>query len=46
MNRLATVDRGDLNANKDAITGTAAWEEDWSLDMTGNWSSGDSIHNY
>jgi len=23
---------------KDAITGTAAWEEDWSLDMTGNWT--------
>ena len=38
MNRLATADRGDLNANKDAITGTPAWEEDWSLDMTGNWT--------
>ena len=38
MNRLATAERGDLNANKDAITGTAAWEEDWSLDMTGNWT--------
>ena len=38
LNRLATFDRGDLNANKDAITGTAAKEEDWSLDMTGNWT--------
>ena len=32
------LDRGDLNANKDAISGTPAWEEDWSLDMTGNWT--------
>ena len=38
MNRLATADRGDLNVGKDAITGTPGWEEDWSLDMTGNWS--------
>jgi len=35
---LVNLDRGDLNANKDAITGTPAWEEDWSLDMTGNWT--------
>jgi RHS repeat-associated protein len=38
MNRLTMFDRGDLNANKDAITGTAEREEDWSLDMTGNWT--------
>jgi len=31
-------DRGDLNVNKHAISGTPAWEEDWSLDMTGNWT--------
>jgi len=29
---------GDLNANKDAISGTPVREEDWGLDMTGNWS--------
>ncbi|MHB8970832.1 MAG: RHS repeat domain-containing protein, partial [Pirellulaceae bacterium] len=38
VNRLATYDRGDLNANKDAISGTPVKEEDWGLDMTGNWS--------
>ncbi len=38
MNRLATFDRGDLNADKDAISGTPVKEEDWGLDMTGNWS--------
>ena len=38
VNRLATFDRGDLNVNKDAITGTPVKEEDWGLDMTGNWS--------
>ena len=38
VNRLATYDRGDLNANKDAISGTPVKEEDWGLDMTGNWT--------
>ena len=38
VNRLTVFDRGDLNANKDAITGTPVKEEDWGLDMTGNWS--------
>ena len=38
VNRLATFDRGDLNANKDAISGTPVKEEDWGLDMTGNWT--------
>ena len=38
MNRLAAFDRGDLNAGKTAISGTPVREEDWSLDMTGNWS--------
>ena len=32
MNRLATADRGDLNVGKDAITGTAGWEE-WALTL-------------
>ena len=38
MNRLTTYNRGDLNSGKTAITGTPVREEDWSLDMTGNWS--------
>ena len=38
VNRLTVFDRGDLNANKDAISGTPVKEEDWGLDMTGNWS--------
>ena len=38
VNRLATYDRGDLNANKDAMSGTPVQEEDWGLDMTGNWT--------
>jgi len=38
VNRLATFDRGDLNVNKDAISGTPVKEEDWGLDMTGNWT--------
>ena len=38
MNRLATYDRGDLNVGKTAISGTPVKEEDWGLDMTGNWS--------
>ena len=37
MNRLKTFDRGDLNAGKTAISGTPVREEDWGLDMTGNW---------
>ena len=38
VNRLADFDRGDLNVNKDAISGTPVKEEDWGLDMTGNWT--------
>jgi RHS repeat-associated protein len=38
VNRLVNLDRGDLNEGKTAISGTPAREEDWGLDMTGNWS--------
>ena len=38
VNRLATFDRGDLNVGKTAISGTPVKEEDWGLDMTGNWT--------
>lgn len=37
INRLKTFDRGDLNVGKTAISGTPVREEDWGLDMTGNW---------
>ncbi len=36
VNRLIAFQRGELNANKDGISGTAAKQEDWGLDMTGN----------
>ncbi len=35
--RLIAFQRGELNANKDGITGTPGREEDWLLDMIGNW---------
>ncbi len=38
VHRLATFDRGDLNVGKTAISGTPVKEEDWGLDMTGNWT--------
>ena len=38
MNRLATTDRGDSNVGKTVVSGTPGWEEDWGLDMTGNWT--------
>jgi len=38
VNQLKTFDRGDLNAQKTGISGTPVREEDWTLDMTGNWS--------
>jgi len=38
INRLLTFDRGDLNAQKTAISGTPVREEDWTLDPTGNWT--------
>ncbi len=37
VDRLIAFQHGDLNANKDSSTGTPAREDDWSLDMTGNW---------
>jgi RHS repeat-associated protein len=38
LNRLTVMARGDLNGTKDAISGTAVKEEDYTLDPTGNWS--------
>ena len=39
LSRLTGFDRGTLNANKDAIAGTAARTQDWGLDALGNWNS-------
>ena len=36
--RLTNFDRGDLNVGYTAISGTAAREEDFTLDATGNWT--------
>jgi hypothetical protein len=38
MYQLKNFDRGDLNAQKTAISGTPAREEDFDLDPTGNWA--------
>ena len=37
--RLTSFKRGDLNANKDAITGTPVREQAWTLDELGNWDA-------
>ena len=39
LNRLSNFDRGNLNANKTAISGTPAREQDWTLNQLGNWDS-------
>jgi RHS repeat-associated protein len=36
IDRLKAIDRGDLNANKDAVS-NLQFAQDWSLDATGNW---------
>ncbi|MDZ7616772.1 MAG: RHS repeat-associated core domain-containing protein, partial [Patescibacteria group bacterium] len=38
--RLINTQRGNLSANRDAIT-DKAFEQDWALDATGNWDSFD-----
>jgi len=37
LNRLTLFDRGDLNANKNGLTGAAVKYQDWTLDKVGNW---------
>lgn len=44
LHRLEDMRRGDLNANKDGITGRT-FAEDWDLDPTGNWSGFQSDDN-
>jgi len=38
IDRLKTMDRGDLSANKDAIT-NKQFAQDWALDATGSWQN-------
>ncbi len=38
VSQLVDFQRGQLNANKDAVT-TKTFAEDWSLDATGNWGA-------
>ena len=37
--QLATLQRGQLNSGKTGISGTPAWEEDFTFDPTGNWNN-------
>ena len=37
LHRLTSFERGNLNDTKDAITGTPAREQDWTLQAIGNW---------
>ena len=39
LNRLTSFDRGDLNGNKDGLSGAAVAYQDWDLDKVGNWSN-------
>ena len=39
LNRLTEMQRGVLNGTQTGITGTPSVEQDWTLDLTGNWSN-------
>ena len=45
LDRLTEMDRGTLNEQKTAITGTPTREEDWNLTQTGNWAGYDVDEN-
>ena len=45
LDRLVEMDRGTLNEQKTAITGTPVREEDWNLNQTGNWAGYDVAEN-
>ena len=42
LHRLTNFKRGELNANKDGMTGTPSREQTWTLDHVGNWPAIDS----
>ncbi len=37
LHRLAGMERGGLNQDRDGIDGTPGFEQDWGLDVLGNW---------
>jgi RHS repeat-associated protein len=39
LNQLLTLQRGTLNSGKTGISGTPTWEEDFTIDPTGNWNN-------
>ena len=39
LNQLLTLQRGTLNSGRTGISGTPAWEEDFTIDPTGNWDN-------
>ena len=39
LNQLLTLQRGTLNSGKTGISGTPTWEEDFTIDPTGNWEN-------
>ena len=39
LHRLTSLGRGDLNDTKDAILSTPAREQDWTLEVIGNWDA-------
>ena len=39
LNQLLTLQRGTLNSGKTGINGTPTWEEDFTIDPTGNWDN-------
>jgi RHS repeat-associated protein len=39
LDRLTDMQRGTLNSTHTGITGTVAFQQDWTLDPTGNWSN-------
>ena len=39
LNQLDRLQRGTLNAQRTALTGTPAWEEDFTFDPVGNWAN-------
>ena len=43
LNQLKELDRGDLNSGKTGISGTPTWEEQFTLDPTGNWHDYDTF---
>ncbi|MFO1458227.1 MAG: RHS repeat-associated core domain-containing protein [Verrucomicrobiota bacterium] len=42
VNQITSLKRGDLNGGRTDIAGTPAWQENFTLDPTGNWHGGSS----